>query len=234
MKKIIVAMYIILILLFVTRVYAGQDEKVYWCHCASSGVCNTLHLPLQALEQAGHVSAQGNPLHAGDHAGACIDPTATPTPTACVSPSPTVTPTITPTPDPTITPTVTPTVTPEPTSTPSATVSPSGSSEGVSTTGGHSSSCPYEVGNVPWFRVEQGVPNDGKMEIYWSDILSADHVNIYYGEEKGKMTHSVIQVADNGHFTIGGLVNGQHYWFTMQGVDGDCAGPLSEMIDPLP
>ncbi len=50
----------------------SSEQKEYWCHCAASGVCNTLHLPMSALISAGHVDANGNPLHAGDYAGQCI------------------------------------------------------------------------------------------------------------------------------------------------------------------
>lgn len=61
----------------------NPPPKVYWCHTEPNGNQQTLHLPMAALINAGHVNAQGNPLHAGDHAGACTDPTATPvTPTS--------------------------------------------------------------------------------------------------------------------------------------------------------
>lgn len=81
-----------------SQAYASVD-KVTWCHCEPSGGCQTLELPQQALEQAGHVDAQGNALHENDHAGACVVPTATPsltpslTPTLTLSSTPTVTPT---------------------------------------------------------------------------------------------------------------------------------------------
>ncbi len=54
------------------------------------------------------MDASGNPLHAGDHAGACQEVTPTPTPT--------VTPTVTP--EPSVTPSVTPTQEPTPSATP--------------------------------------------------------------------------------------------------------------------
>ena len=52
-------------------VHAVAEEKVLWCHCEASGGRQTLDLPLSALENAGHVDAGGQPLHAGDHAGSC-------------------------------------------------------------------------------------------------------------------------------------------------------------------
>lgn len=127
MKKLLILIGFMLVALFLaTRVGAAKLEKNEWCHCAASGVCNTLDLPQQALEQAGHVNAQGNPLHAGDHPGACIEPSSTVTPTI----DPTGTPTILPTP--TIWLTVTPTftvtprlsVTPSPQPSPQATATP--------------------------------------------------------------------------------------------------------------
>ncbi len=68
-----------------------KEDKIVWCHTEPNGNQQTLELPQQALENAGHVNASGNPLHAGDHAGPCIlvDGTPTPTVTVTVTPSPT-------------------------------------------------------------------------------------------------------------------------------------------------
>lgn len=62
-----------------TPVHAVAKEKIDWCHCEPNGNCQTLHLPPEALGNAGHMDANGNPLHAGDYAGECVDPTAEPT-----------------------------------------------------------------------------------------------------------------------------------------------------------
>jgi len=67
---------------------ATAVPKITWCHVEPNGNQQTLELPQAALENAGHMDANGNPLHAGDHAGACVEPTATPTPTITVSPTP--------------------------------------------------------------------------------------------------------------------------------------------------
>lgn len=77
---------------------AKQEDKVYWCHTEPNGNFQTLHLPLSALQNAGHVNASGNPLHAGDYLGECVEPSVTPT----VSPIPSVsiTPSLTPSPTP--------------------------------------------------------------------------------------------------------------------------------------
>jgi hypothetical protein len=52
---------------------SAQVDKVSWCHCEPSGGCQTLNLPLAALQNAGHVGAEGNPLHENDNAGACVE-----------------------------------------------------------------------------------------------------------------------------------------------------------------
>ena len=117
---------ILIVVFLLAKVHIGtanatQEDKIYWCHVEPNGNQETLHLPIQAL--AGHVDAQGNILHAGDHPGECVEPTQG------------VTPTVSPTPvdcDDCVTPTVTPTV--EPTATPSPTVEQSnpGGSDGLS------------------------------------------------------------------------------------------------------
>lgn len=124
MKKtlwILVAIAILLALLFTGIVHADRVEKITWCHCEPNGNCQTLELPQQALENAGHVNAQGNPLHAGDHAGACVAPSETPTPSlacseyqVCITPTEEATPSATPTEEatPSATPTQGPTATP--------------------------------------------------------------------------------------------------------------------------
>lgn len=126
-KSIIILFLIIALLVLATYVYAGVD-KITWCHCEPNGNCQTLELPQQALENAGHVNAQGNPLHAGDHAGACVQPSTTPTPTDSVtptaSPSATLAPTSTPSATSTTTPQNGPTATPGAPQGPTATPGP--------------------------------------------------------------------------------------------------------------
>lgn len=72
---------------------ATKPAKIDWCHCEPNGNCQSLELPWQALENAGHVNASGNPLHADDHAGFCVGPTVSLTPTV-VDATGTVTPTV--------------------------------------------------------------------------------------------------------------------------------------------
>ncbi|KKT98724.1 MAG: Cna B domain protein [Candidatus Collierbacteria bacterium GW2011_GWC2_45_15] len=49
------------------------EGKIDWCHCEPNGNCQTLNLPSSALQNAGHMSADGNPLHAGDNLGVCSE-----------------------------------------------------------------------------------------------------------------------------------------------------------------
>jgi hypothetical protein len=114
MKKLLLLLIGIgLFYIFSTRACAGmadvdcvqavQPQKINWCHCEPNGNCQTLSLPQQALENAGHVNAQGNPLHAGDYAGMCreveptVTPTLTPNPTLPSEPTITIEPTNSPT-----------------------------------------------------------------------------------------------------------------------------------------
>ena len=50
-------------------VQAKEPKKVDICHCASVNHCTTLNVSEEAF--SGHFDATGNPLHAGDHVGAC-------------------------------------------------------------------------------------------------------------------------------------------------------------------
>lgn len=107
MKALFIGLLVPIFFLLFAYSSSARVDKITWCHCEPNGNCQTLELPQQALENAGHVNAQGNPLHAGDHAGVCVEPSVTPS----------VTPSITPSPTPSATPTVsvTPTATPTPT-----------------------------------------------------------------------------------------------------------------------
>ena len=117
LKRYIIFLFIFVIELAVAAIVSAVAvPKVTWCHCEPNGNCQELELPQQALEQAGHSDANGNPLHAGDHAGVCeeVTPSLTPTPTIffpCEDKcEPTVEPTATPSAEPTAVPTVQPTV----------------------------------------------------------------------------------------------------------------------------
>lgn len=226
MKKLtILAIFAGLLFLRQIFVFADAVDKITWCHCEPNGNCQTLELPQQALEQAGHVDAGGNPLHAGDHAGACVAPSVTPSPT--VQPSPTPTDIV---PSPTEEPSITPTETPKK----EESKGDGGSQPSTNTTSAPRYSCPFEVGKVDALNVESGVANDNAIELYWTPIASANKVNIYYSEERGNWRYSVIGVEDNGHFQVGGLTNGQHYWFSIEGTQDACTGPRSVEVDPLP
>lgn len=57
---------------FNSSAVATQD-KILWCHFEPNENSQTLKLPMTAITNAGHADASGNPLHAGDHEGACED-----------------------------------------------------------------------------------------------------------------------------------------------------------------
>lgn len=116
---------VLAIFVFVGLARAVAVEKIVWCHTEPNGNQQTLELPQAALENAGHVNASGNPLHAGDHAGVCVELTPTPTLSPTVTPTPTVVPSVTPTP------TTTPEVTPTPTDTPNQGGPGDGKSDGL-------------------------------------------------------------------------------------------------------
>lgn len=73
---------------------ATEERKIPWCHFEPNGNYQTLHLPAAALQSAGHMDANGNPLHAGDHPGECVDPTSTSTATLSPTQTMTATPTL--------------------------------------------------------------------------------------------------------------------------------------------
>ena len=138
---ILIAILAFLFMRWVTPASATQENKVYWCHTEPNGNQQTLHLPLAALQNAGHVDANGNPLHAGDHPGECVEPTATPTNTPSVTPTPTEEPCIEledgsefAIKDEEVVPclSVTPSPTPEPSATPEPTTPPSPHGDGLS------------------------------------------------------------------------------------------------------
>lgn len=221
-------------------VMAKQDNKVYWCHCEPNGNCQTLHLPLQALEQAGHMDAQGNALHAGDHEGACIEPTVEPT----VEPTlePTIAPTEEPTPtvEPTTTPepTVEPTVTPEPTREPEVTPEPQPltATQGNSGTGLVDNSChdlkPAEMVQDLWYTDYVVSGNTASLVLHWGTNPNYGSVNIVYGENIGQWSYAALNIPNNGQFTIGALKPHQTYWFQVAYVRGCAVGDFSHPVDP--
>lgn len=225
--------YLLIIALFAILVVrtAFATNETCFCHNVNNNphtICTSNQGQING--HTGHVN------NGTDTFGACQSPTNTPTPTQEPTPSCSVTPrvTVTPTPTDTVTPTPTPTETITPTPTPEVKHEEPKVAGSSASTNAPTNSCPIEVGKVDALNVETGVPNDNAIELYWTPISQADKVNIYYGTESGVWIHSVIRVEDNGHFQVSGLQNGQHYFFTIEGVAGVCTGPRSAIIDPLP
>lgn len=110
--KAILTGFIVMLTVGVALVSA-HDGKILWCHYEPNGNSQTLNLPQQALENAGHIGADGNPLHAGDHPGQCV------TPSVSLSPSPLASPSVGPSTAPSVSPAGSPSPTPTPTPSPS-------------------------------------------------------------------------------------------------------------------
>lgn len=210
--------------LAVTNVFATAVPKITWCHTEPNGNQQTLELPQQALENAGHVDAQGNALHAGDHLGACIEPS--PTPTEEPTPTPTEEPTPTPTEEPTPTPTEEPTPTPteEPKQPEVVRVASSGGSSAPGVCG---DSKPNKVANI--YVTTTG--NKGELEVQWA-LPNSDKVHIEYGLETVAQ-HSLLNTPNDGNEVIKDLVSGEHYWFRVAGVNGCAVGDYSDWYDPI-
>ena len=226
MKKVVLGIIVLVIaLLFVRSVFATQPEKIYWCHVEPNGNQQTLHLPLQAIKNAGHANAQGNPLHAGDHLGACVEPTVTPTPTVEVTPTPTQEPECEKECEPTPTPTEEPRVTPTPTEEPK--VESHSESTGSPSAPSCGDSKPERVANINV--VTTG--NKGELEVQWS-LPNSNSVHIEYGLEQFAQ-HALLNTPNDGHEVIGGLTSGQHYWFRVAGVNGCAVGDYSNWFDPI-
>ncbi len=216
-----VALAILLLLSLTANVLAKQEDKIYWCHTEPNGNHQTLHLPQQALENAGHVNAQGNPLHAGDHAGECLEvspspspslPPASPEPTPEVSPEPSVEPRSVPTTEPMHTTVV---------SVQTSVVTPTQCADSV----------PHETANI---FVDSGVPNDNKLEVRWLPAEGASRAHIVYAEYGQPWSYALLDTENDGHEVIGGLKNGQNYYFQVAGVNGCAVGPWSTAFDPKP
>lgn len=84
------------------------------------------------------------------------------------------------------------------------------------------------------FDAQTGVLNDNKMELSWAVVPSADYVNIRWGYEDGNWIGNLENSPNDGQQTIGGLVNGLHYWFSIQAENSCGEGNWSASIDPTP
>lgn len=236
-KTVLVTAAIACAIVLLARVaMAKQDDKVYWCHCEPNSNCQTLHLPLQALKNAGHMNAQGNPLHAGDHAGACVEPTVEPTNTPEPTPTDVVEPSVTPEPTEEVTPTPTEEVTPEPTREPTQAPTAEHHEDAVLTnnttnTPFCSEATPTRVEDI-W--VENPIQNDGKLTVRWGTNPNYGKAHIRYSEIDGEWRYALLNTDNDGTEEISGLQNGVHYWFSVAYVNGCSVGTYSRSFDPLP
>lgn len=218
------ALLILALAFSLSRVFAKQEDKVYWCHTEPNGNQQTLHLPLQALQNAGYVSANGNPLHAGDHAGHCVEVEVTPTQTP--------TPTATPTPtiiecdgecEPTPTPTVEVTPVPE-THNDVVTVS------STQNTSGDCSALEPQPLNDIWY--SDDVKGDGKLTLHWGVDKQYSRAHIVYGLAPGDIRYSILNTENDGVEEIGGLDSHTTYWFSVGSVHECSVGDYMTWRDP--
>ena len=83
------------------------------------------------------------------------------------------------------------------------------------------------------FAVDSGTPNDNTLELTWNKVPGADQVEIRYGHEDGVWLYTVT-TEDDGQYSLGGLVNGVHYWLQIRAFNLCSDGIWSESVDPLP
>ena len=100
------------------------------------------------------------------------------------------------------------------------------------TGGGGNGGCIAPTG-ITALNVETQILNDGKLLVTWSGGTGAESILIRYGFEENALNQSVT-LTNDGTEEISGLINGTHYWFTVQAIKEGCNGPVSEAIDPLP
>jgi len=243
MKKLALLMLLFIAgaLLLKSNWVMAKSEKVYWCHCEPNGNCQTLHISENALKNAGHMDAQGNPLHAGDYAGECVEPTLTPTatatPTATPKPTkkpkptktPTATPTATPTEEPTATPTQEPTKEPTPTPDPDA---GKGSPPTVmgSTTEAPGSCIPREMVIIPtvWY---VGRIDSDSIFAHWTKTEDwIDSYVVWYGLDAFNLGWNT--TVKGNYVELNDLPLNEHIWISVQSTDGCGVGPRSFAIDP--
>jgi hypothetical protein len=237
MKKIVIAFFPSLFLIIaVSRVYATQTPYITICHHNPS---QNVTLSFQNVQSyLGHLGTPHN-LQVYDTLGDCNNPTPTLSPTQTVTPSPTphtceinvekiavdcVTPTVTPK--------VTPTVELSPTITPTS--APSGNIEAhneAKIAPGCSNLPPIQVKDV-WYTDYQIIGGKAQLVLHWGTNPSYGSAHIAYGENKGEWRYAVLNVANNGSFTIGELKPHQTYWFQVAYVNGCAVGNYSRPVDP--
>lgn len=96
------------------KVFATNNHKVTICHQV-----NTISIDEHALDGHFYNNGHTKPGHSGDHLGACVQPSPSP------SVSPSASPSLSPSPSPSVSPSPSPSVSPEPSPSPSPSISPS-------------------------------------------------------------------------------------------------------------
>jgi hypothetical protein len=173
-----------------------------------------------------------------------VKPTNTPVPTATVEPTATPTEepkcddecvTATPTPTTQVTPTPTEQVTPTPTveqpqadTTNHNSARQGGDGSAGSPPGPCTDSIPSTVASIN----VKSTGIKGELEVQWALPLGADKVHIQYGLEKIAQ-YALLNTPNDGNEIIRGLTSGNHYWFSVAGVNGCAVGNYSNWFDPI-
>lgn len=90
-------------------------------------------------------------------------------------------------------------------------------------------------GGVANIFVDQGKPNDGKLEVRWlPEEPKGNKAHIRYSEVDGDWRYALLNTDNDGVESIGELQNGVHYWFQVAQVNGCAVGDYSRSFDPLP
>lgn len=231
MKHFIIALVLIFLAIFlVGEVLATKPAyNKTICHHTPG---NAVTLNFQNVQSYnGHLGTPHND-QTYDTDGSC--PEVTPTPTIEVTPTPTINPcdiilsrvAI----NPCITPTPTVEVTPTPTEVPTPTEEPK--QERVNTGNPQAPVCSdAKPGNVANIYVKT-TGNPGELEVQWALPTGADKVHIEYGLQR-HAEHALLNTPNDGNEVIRGLTSGQHYWFSVAGVNGCAVGDFSDWYDPL-
>ncbi len=95
--------------------------------------------------------------------------------------------------------------------------------------------CPnIKPGKVGGVFVDQGIANDGKVEVRWWPAPGATKAHIAYSEYGQPWHYALLNTANDGHEEIGFLKNNTRYYFQVAGVEGCAVGDYSAPFDPKP
>lgn len=83
-----------------------------------------------------------------------------------------------------------------------------------------------------WYSNYKITGKTASLILHWGTNSNYGKVNIAYGENRNEWRYAVLNIDNNGQFTIGGLKPRQTYWFQVAYVAGCMPGDYSNAIDP--